>query len=63
MAIRTIYLNPNDTLKIKVIKDPELPKTEAEFWHQHNKTQFLMNIDEHGNLRMHKALMQDVYSS
>lgn len=50
MALKTIYLNPNDVLRVRIIKDDELPKNEREWRYQTCPQGYLFKVDRNGDL-------------
>lgn len=43
---RTVYVNPGELLRIRVIFDPDAPKTSAEWSAQSGHSEFLMKIKD-----------------
>jgi len=44
VTIKTVFLNPGDTLVMKIIRDPELPKNNREWEHQVRPPSILMTV-------------------
>jgi len=60
MAVKTIYLNPNDVLRVRIIRDASLPKNEREWVFQMFPQSYLFSVGDHGDLISDPLINRDM---
>jgi len=50
MTTRIVYINPGDMIELRIIKDPDLPRTKAEWEHQFKPESILLRYIKHRHL-------------
>jgi len=63
VSIRTIYVNPGDLLEIRLIDDPESPRTKRDWEEQLHPQKLLLTISGHKQISYCDPMYQFAYTT